>query len=331
MLSHTDAHIVHQSHERPVPDTDETVPRARKKRCVAASRVDTVPQGDVWGTPEEAMIMLLLDLPQAIRPSFDRPLTVWDPFSGTGENVVAKMARIMGFRVIQSNILIDKAFACDVQQGKDFFGTEITDSGHMVALVPRDRYGDPIHFDGILTHPAYSQKDKFLQRVQLHVKANPKLFFAALLPLMLLEGLGRMDVIQSLQMSTRIIPNRINFKVGRELVNGGLRAQPSSSMPFNTSWFVRYPGEECKLGYLHGRCTQLQFSIAPHILMAAFRRTRLRTVLDLGREHVSIYRPGMCLDDRGRLRVAPVDPDAESESNSLFASPVASPPTSPRP
>jgi hypothetical protein len=275
---------------RPCPE----VRQMTFKRTRTASRVD------MFKTPDSAILGLVYTMPTAIRPTSGRALVIWDPFAGIGDNPFGRILRELGYEVIETDIQSRAGFRAEVQQGLDFFGRMPIDAdGHERPVVPTDANGGAIRIDGIITNPPYSRTNEFLARVQ-----ELNVWWGALLPLTTFEGAERLHRFQDMAITARIIPNRVNFGSSQEMEVAEGRVKASNCMPFNCSWFTRFPGEAGLLMHT-SLCPVLPFVVSPEIALRCFADTTRRyTLLEVARLHVAEFYPGMRLTEAGKVVTA---------------------------
>jgi hypothetical protein len=252
---------------------------------------------DMFKTPDSAILALLLTLPHSKRPSPDRPIVIWDPFAGIGDNPIARVLRSVGYTVLESDIQKRDGFRAGVAQGVDFFGRMPPDAhGVRRPILPTDTTGKAICFDAIIANPPYSRTNEFLERLQ-----ELNVWWAGLLPLQTAESIKRQQFFKAMSVTVRIIPNRVNYGLSQDMEADNGRVKASNSMPFNTSWFSSMP-EESRLWKSTSQCPVLPFTVASDIVKrCVLDTTKEFEVLEVARLHVAEYYPGMKLTDAGKL------------------------------
>jgi hypothetical protein len=257
-------------------------------------RTRTTPQMDMFRTPDAAILAIMLEFPLELRPTADRKIVVWDPFAGTGVNPFGRVLRSLGYTVLESDIQTCESLAPTVQGGLDFFAR--TADGKPV--VPTDTNGVALHFDGIITNPAYSTKTEFLRRLlELDV------WWTALLPLDTMESKRRAPIFAEMPVRVHVAPNRINYETATERAMGTNRVKATASVPFNTSWFSRFPGGKQIWTNLCD-VPRVPFTIDPTIVQTCFRDTEVQyTVYEVATRHVDYYYPGLKLTAGGKVLI----------------------------
>jgi hypothetical protein len=159
---------------------------------------------DHFQTPPEALTPLL--------PYIKKEWTIWEPACGKGN--LTSALRYMGYRCFGTDIAAVGGFH------HDFLSEKLPVAGGQVS-----------DFDAILTNPAYSKKDEFLERC--YQLGKP---FALLLPLTVFDSIRRRNLFQKHGVECIFLPNRISFETPNHEKN--VAAGKKTSSWFATLWIT---------------------------------------------------------------------------------------------